>query len=239
MKDYIHHLAFGNGEVLILLPSNWLTSRSYQHIAQKLAAKYRVIVPDLYRGASRYGKNAFSAADYADSLHAFLKRFHIQKFYCIGISFSGMIALEYADKYPSHIKKMMLVSSIKFPVPIKKDEFTLAAGFTGYMKLFFHNSLSWKGIQINLLWLYEGIDLFINHTRQFFLDALIAVRYCRDSFPTVPTPAKILLASHDEFIRCKAAEKNDKLEIEMVAGNHTWFFLRENLLAEKVFDYFK
>lgn len=238
MKNYVHHLEFGNGETLVLLPSNWLTSKSYQSIAKKLSEKYRVIVPDLYRGDSKYEKNALTPNDFVATLHLFLNRLNVKKFYLIGFSFSGLIAVEYAHQYPLSIKKMMLVSSIKFPVSLKKNNFTLVAGLVGYIKLFFHNTFSLKGIKVSLLWLCDGFNFFINHPKQFFLDALIATKYSQDSSFGISFPTKIVLASNDEFIACKEIEKIKNLEVEVVEGCHTWFFLNEELFVEKVFNYF-
>lgn len=237
MNEYVHHLEYGRGEVLVLVPSNWLTSRSYQSIASKLAEKYRVIVPDLYRGNSRYSKNAFSVNDYVSALHAFLNSLNIKKFYLIGFSLSGLIAVNYSKQYPSSIKKMMLVSSIKYPLNLKKH-FTLLTGLIGYIKLFYHNTFSIKGMKVNLLWLSEGMNILIKHTRQFFLDALIATKYSQDEHFELSFPTKILLAKNDEFITCKEIKKINNIEVEVINGYHTWFFLNEKLLIDEVFNFF-
>jgi hypothetical protein len=150
-----------------------------------------------------------------------------------------MIAIDYSKQYPESIKKMMLVSSIKFPLSLKRKDFTLVAGLVGYIKLFYHNIFSIEGIKVNLRWINEGINFFIRHTKQFFIDALIATKYSQDSSFELQFPIKILIASKDEFITCKEIEKRNNIEIEIIDGYHTWFFLNEKLLITKVFDYFK
>ncbi len=238
MNDYIDFLELGSNDVLILLPSNWLTSKSYQSITKKLAEKYRVIVPNLYRGNSRYKRNAYTANDYVIKLHAFLSNLNINRFYLIGFSFGGMIAVNYAIKYPSTIKKMLLVSSIKFPLPLKKNKLTPVAGLFSYIKLLFHNTFSIEGIKVNILWLYEGIFFITKHTKQFFLDIRIATEHSQDSTFVMPFPVKVLLASNDEFITYMEIRNTNKIEVEVVDGRHAWFFLKENLLVKKVFEYF-
>lgn len=234
MKDDIRYLEFGKGKILILLPSNWLTSRSFKSIAKKIAEKYRVIVPDLYRGKSKYKKNATTIDDYVLILHSFIESLNIEKFYLVGFSFGGLIATEYSRKYPESIKKMILVSSIN----LNKKRLTLATGLIDYIKLFYHNIFSLKGIKVDLLWLYDGGNFFIKHTKQFFLDTLIITRYSENIFFTPIFPMKMLFASNDEFVVCKEVQKNENITTEIINGYHAWFFLDERLLVEKVLNYF-
>lgn len=233
---------FGQGEVLVLLPSNWLTSYSYQSIAQKMAKKYRVIVPDLYRGLSRYRKNALTTDDYVKKLHDFLQSLKVGNYYLVGVSFSGLIASEYLHQYPSELKKVMLVSTIAPIKSSRKNEITFLSGFIGYIKLFYHNALSLQGTKVNLLWLFDSFfNFFIRHPRQFFLDALIITSKLKDSESKIPVPTKILFANKDEFIPCKTFRKikeTHNLETETIDDYHAWFFLNENLLIEKVFAFF-
>jgi len=242
MQKCTHYQEFGKGEILVLLPSNWLTSRSYQSIAQKLAASYRVIVPDLYRGLSRYKNNALTTNDYTKKLHDFLLSLEVRNYYLIGISFSGLLASEYLYQYPSELKKVMLVSTITPILSSRRKRLTLFDGFIGYIKLFFHNILSWKGVKVNLLWLFDGaFNCFIKHPRQFFLDALIATNKLGDLESKIPVPTKILIAKKDEFIPYKTfvnIKETHNFEVETIDGYHAWFFLNEKLLVEKVFDFF-
>lgn len=238
MEEYTHYQEFGNGETLVLLPSNWLTSWSYKSLAQKLARKYRVIVPDLYRGLSKYKKNALTVGDYTKQLHAFLQNQRVSDYYLIGVSFSSLIASEYLYQYPSELKKAMLISTI---IPIPRKRFTLLDGLIGYMNLFYHNTFSWKGIKVNFRWLFDGVfNCLLRHPKQFFLDALIATGEPKNKGSAIPVPTKILMASKDEFIRygdSKNTKKIHNLEIETIEGYHAWFFLNEELLVEKIFDY--
>lgn len=236
MNDYVHCLSYGNGELLVLLPSNWLTSKSYQSIAIRLAERYRVVVPDLFRGNSRYTKNATTINHYVSALHKFLENLNVRKFYLMGFSFSGMVAVDYAKQYPEDIKGMILVNSIKYPLFLKKRNFT---PINGYIKLFYHNSFSLKGMKINLLWFIEGINYFFNHTKQFFLDALIAIKYSKDIILKPQFPVKILVASNDEYMNYKTPQKRKNIDIEVVNGNHAWYFLNEDLLIEKIFNFLK
>lgn len=241
MEEYTHYQELGEGETLILLPSLWLTSQSYQSISQQLAKKYRVIVPDLYRGLSRYRKNALTVDDYARRLHDFLQSIGVGSYYLVGVSFSGLLAFEYLYQYPLELKKVVLVSTFVPILSSRRNKITFLGGFIGYIKLFYHNALSLKGVKVNLLWLFDSFfNCFIRHPRQFFLDALIATSKPKDRESKVPVPTKILIAGKDEFIPYKTfadIKETHNLEVETIDGYHAWFFLNEELLIGKVFDF--
>ncbi len=242
MKEYTHYQEFGKGQTLLLLPSNWLTTKSYKTFAEKLSNNFRVIIPELFRGKSRYKKNAFSIDDYTEKLHFLVNDLKIKKFYLLGISFSGLIAIDYLHKYPLDLKKVMLVSIIAPPLFPKERKLTLLTGFVNYAKLFLHNFTSWKGTRINFLWLSDGLfNCLIKHPKQFFLDAIIATKTFNKTPLKVSVPTKILLATKDEFVPYDNVNKTiaiDGLEIEAINGYHAWFFLNENLLVKKVIEYF-
>lgn len=242
MKDYTHYLDFGRGETLVLLPSNWLTSQSYKSIAQKLATKYRVIVPDLYRGSSKFRENALSVNDYCQKLHFLLRSLNVKSYYLMGISFSSLIAVQFIYQYPSELKKVILISPIACKPWLTGKKFTFLTGLIGYLELFFHNAISWKGTQINFSWLSDGFfNFLVKHPKQFFLDTIIATSQNKYSMTKIPVPTKILLANKDEFIPYKAfinIKWPENLETETVDGHHGWFFLDTELLINKILTYF-
>lgn len=237
----VSHVEYGSGEALVLLPSNWLTSWSYTSLSEKLAGEYRVIVPDLYRGSSKYEKNALTVNDYTSELHSFLRELNVDNnYYLMGVSFSGMIASEYLYQYPSELEKVMLVSTF---APGQRKRLTPLDGLTGYMKLFYHNAHSWEGTKVNLRWSFDGAFHYLfRHPKQFFLDALIATREPENKDRTIPVPTKLLVASKDEFIPhddSLHATKIHNLEVETIEGYHAWYFLNEELLAAKVSEFFE
>jgi len=243
VKEYTHYQIFGKGQPLVLLPSNWLTIKSYKAFAEKLSDKFRVIIPELFRGHSTYKKNANSIDDYTKELHFLLNGLKIKNFYLLGISFSGLIVIDYLHKYPSDLQKVMLVSIIAPPLFPKENKLTLLTGLVNYTKLFLNNFTSWKGTKVNFLWLFDGFfNCLLRHSKQFFLDALIATKTFNSTSLKVSVPTKILLATKDEFIPYKDINKKAKinnLETETVKGHHAWFFLNEELFVEKIVSYFK
>jgi pimeloyl-ACP methyl ester carboxylesterase len=240
--DYVDHQIFGSGETVVLLPSNWLTSMSYKTFAEKLSSDFSVIVPNLYRGRSQFDSNARHIDDYTKKLNLFLRGLKLKKYYLVGSSFSGLIAIDYLSKYPKDLKKVIIVGMATQPVISKESKITLFSGIVSYIKLFLHNLASVDGIKVDLLWLYDGFfNCFIRHPIQFVLDGLIAMRtFNRRSLET-PVPTKIIMATKDEFIPCKNVNRDikmNKLDIEIVEGYHGWFFLKDNILVEKINDFF-
>jgi len=242
MNGHIHYQEYGYGEMLVMLPSFWLTSRSYRSIAQKLAERYRVIVPDLYRGESRFSRNAFTVDDYVEQLHGFFSDLRISKCYLLGISFSSLIASKYLARYPDDIDKIILVSTFAPPSDAEKYRLTFFRGLIAYMKLIYHNLFFGKGIKINMLWLFDSIcNYFLRHPRQFFLDVTIALRASEERTFTFLKPTRQLIADKDEFIPYGTFDQigtMQNLEMDTIEGFHAWFFLHEDLFVEKVCSYF-
>ena len=238
MNGHIHHKEFGKGEPLVLLFSLGLTSYSYESCARKLAKKYRVIVPDLYRGRSRHDTNASTLDDYVEALHAFLHDVPLKRYNLIGFSFGGLIASEYLFRYPEELQKVMLVST--YP-PLSQEKPTVISGMQGYMKLLYHNMYSRKGMQVNRLWFKDSLfNLFLPHPKQFFMDPIIATKKRTKKKGMIPVRTKILAATNDEFIsydQYQSMKLVENLELETVDGYHAWFFLDEALLVKKIIEY--
>ncbi|OGF99568.1 hypothetical protein A2Y99_04350 [Candidatus Gottesmanbacteria bacterium RBG_13_37_7] len=239
MQEHVDYFESGSGKTIILLPSLWLTSNSFYSLARKLAKRYQVIVPDLFRGKSKYENNAITINDYVKGLNSFITEKEIKDFYLIGVSFSGFIAANYVQKYPSNIERLFLVSTSPIPLYLKWKWW----GFIwGYVKLFFHNIYSLKGIAINLLWFRDGLEYLFKHPKQFICDALIITRDYDHQILLMNIPTKLLFAKKDEFIPFKFMDKIRKinnLEVEVIDGYHGWFFQNEELLVKKIFDFFK
>lgn len=242
-KEKIHYLEQGSGDAIVLLPSFGLTSRSYKLFGQRLAKNYQVIIPDLYKGRASFSKIADSLEDYAELLNLFITRLKIKKFFLVGFSFSGPIAAIYAQMFPSHVLKLLLVSTTIIPIDFKMK---LLRSIVSIIMMFYHNALFPGGIKVDWLWFTDGLQNLIRHPRQFIQEALIATKEIitkeyeeRESQLTVTS--KLLFPDKDELFPLKLVKmmKNIKnLEIEVVDGYHGWFFLDRGKFIRKLINFF-
>lgn len=118
-----HYISLGQGEPVLILHGWGASGRVYQAMAEQLAAKYRVIVPDLPGfGQSQEPNIPFCVDDYADFVLEFLKPMGIKRICLIGHSFGGRIIIKLANRaLPFEIDKIVLIDSAGIrPQPSKK-----------------------------------------------------------------------------------------------------------------------
>ncbi|KKU10787.1 MAG: alpha/beta hydrolase fold protein [Parcubacteria group bacterium GW2011_GWA2_46_7] len=238
----IHYLTAGGGMTLVLLPSLWVTSESYIFLGSELSKNFKVIIPDIYRGESVFDKNTKNIDDYVESLYDFIKALSIDKFYLVGISFSGLVATQYAFQHAKSINRLFLVSTTAVPLLIKNKKLIL---IFGYAKLLYHNMFSGDGIKTNLLWLNDSIKNLIRHPKQVIYEGFLATSNYDDNITDMKVPTKLIFAKKDEFIPTETLtetlikmKKITNLEVEVVDHYHAWFFRHEDELAKRVVDFF-
>lgn len=231
----------GKGEAVVILPSMWLTSESYRSLAQKLSLNFRVIVPDLFRGDTKSPKRAKSIESYTDELKNLLEDLEIKKYSLIGLSFSGLIVVDYLKKYPGYLNKAVLVSS---PDLTKGECVTAAMGFFGFIKLFTNYAKTLPKLRIFNNLIKDSIrNYFLKHPVQFFLDIGVAISYKDTRIENFPVPTKIFWADEDEFFG-EILPNIENLKIpnfneEKIKGHHCWFFDDEELATKKFRDCLK
>jgi pimeloyl-ACP methyl ester carboxylesterase len=72
---------------------------------------YRVIVPDI-RGHGRSARaERLTVGDWAEDVHALLRHFSLQRVHLIGVSMGGVIAGEFACRYPQHLSSLVLADT--------------------------------------------------------------------------------------------------------------------------------
>jgi pimeloyl-ACP methyl ester carboxylesterase len=236
-ENRVHYLESGKGRYLIILPSFGLTSKSYSLVGDLLGKKYHVIIPDLYKGLSNFKKNASTFEDYVNSLNCFADKLRIKNFFLIGISFSGVIAFKYSQKYPSILNKLMLVSTTI--VPFRSSLFWL---FWSYTKLVFNNLFSLRGISANYMWFSDGIVNLIRHPKQVLQDSLMATKIYDAKFKKVSVKTKLLFSKNDEFLSnnlVKEMPHIKNLKIKIIGEGHAWFFIDKNKLVNEIVEFFK
>lgn len=107
----------GRGPVVVLLHGYGDTGEMWGPLAQQLAARYRVIVPDL-PGLGRSRPAAWNAsydmASVARSFHALFGRLGIHREAVVSHDIGLMVAYAYAAQFPTEVSKLVLIDA---PIP--------------------------------------------------------------------------------------------------------------------------
>lgn len=234
----IHYLEFGKGIPLVLVPSLWLTSKSYVVLGRKLGNHFRVYIPDIFRGESQFYNNATTLDEYVELLGEFIKRMKLKSYFLVGISLSGIVATKYILNHSRLPTKLLLASTTVLPLNIRNERFIL---FWGYVLLLYHNLFSIEGLANNWLWITDGLQNLWRHPRQAWSEGLIATSLGIQNISKVPVPTKLIFALRDEFLPREAVTRLAKvknLDLELVDRHHAWFFRHEEELAGKIFKFF-
>jgi pimeloyl-ACP methyl ester carboxylesterase len=111
-REVLYYTA-GQGEPLVVIHGGGGDARTWLANMEVLAEKYTVFAPDL----PGYGGSApLEGAYYIPELTRFVKKFAeclgLEKFYLMGHSLGGGVALNFAISYPGKVRKLVLVSSL-------------------------------------------------------------------------------------------------------------------------------
>jgi 2-hydroxy-6-oxonona-2,4-dienedioate hydrolase len=124
----IRYVEAGSGAVVILLhglggnSSNWILN------INRLAAHYRVIVPDqIGFGQSDKPVTNYRVGTYVDFLDRFYTELKIERAALVGNSMGGWIAALYAIAHPERVERLVLVDAAGFAPPKDFDVKQLAA----------------------------------------------------------------------------------------------------------------
>ena len=111
----LYYQAIGNGPALFLVPPGWGVGSAYlQRGFNSLSEHFRLIFIDT-RGSGHSGRPAdplkMGSVDMADDLESLRIHLGLSKISILGHSNSGAIALSYAERFPSHVNKLILIDS--------------------------------------------------------------------------------------------------------------------------------
>jgi pimeloyl-ACP methyl ester carboxylesterase len=234
-KQAIHYLEGGSGDTLILIPSLWLSSYSYREIGEELSRIFRVIIPDIYKGKSRFSGRVRNLKQYGDLFNEFLTEMKIDKYYLVGISASGFLSTYFVNNFLHTPEKLLLFSTSYNHKVLSQRGRTV---FLGYLKLFLNNFRTVKGAQVILLWLYDSLMYFLFHPRQFIQEVRVGIEEMGTDKKPPAVPTTLFVAADDEFLDSnKVVRENtgiEGLKIETVEGGHTWFFTDTVLFLDKI-----
>lgn len=109
-KKFISYTDMGQGIPLVLIHAFPTDQRLWQPQQSGLQNYFRVITLDLWgfgKSTSTDGR-AVTMIDYADEVKQLLDQLHISKAIIGGESMGGYIALAFIEKYPNHVKGLIL-----------------------------------------------------------------------------------------------------------------------------------
>lgn len=99
----------GDGPPLVLLHAFPFDARLWQAVTPALAARHRVIAPDLRGfGDSPLGGTPYSIADLADDVAGLLAALGIERAAIAGLSMGGYVALALAARHPTRLGALVL-----------------------------------------------------------------------------------------------------------------------------------
>lgn len=103
----------GHGEPLVVIHGGGGDARTWLQNIEVLAEKYTVYAPDLPGyGGSEAMDGQYYIPELSDFIERFTQNLGLEKFYLMGHSLGGGIALNFALMFPEKIRKLVLISSL-------------------------------------------------------------------------------------------------------------------------------
>lgn len=107
------YLYGGKGDSLVVIHGGGGGVNAWIDNLELLAEHYTVYAPDLPGfGNSQSIDDRFSVPEYVGFIESFIGELGLDRFYLIGHSVGGGIAIQYALDYPEKIKRLVLISSL-------------------------------------------------------------------------------------------------------------------------------
>jgi len=119
----LNYVEKGNlrGPVLLFLHGITGSRRYFDRKVRPLERDYRLVIPDLLGfGLSPKPYVEYTLDLFRDSVRAFLEERGLAEapLTIVGHSLGGLIALQYAARYPEHVRRMILVSLPRYSDPV-------------------------------------------------------------------------------------------------------------------------
>jgi pimeloyl-ACP methyl ester carboxylesterase len=106
----MYYEVVGEGEPLLLLHSGTQTTRMFDPFVDRLAAHYRLIIPDLRgHGGSTNPDNLWTTRQFALDVFALLDQLGVTRFKAIGASAGAMTLLHMATQQPQRVEAMVVI----------------------------------------------------------------------------------------------------------------------------------
>lgn len=237
----INYTIIGEGKPFLILHGWGSKGERWQKVAELLAKNgIKVIIPDLPGfGKSDQPQTALEPEEYCKIIEDFIKILNLEKFYLLGHSFGGALAIKCTLDFPNKINKLFLVSAACFRKRSLKKRFFYAISkvFKIFSFLPFYS------------YIRKGFYKYIVRSDYPYTDGVMKDIYLKiikkdlsDVLPKIQTPTIIIWGKRDRITPLKDAYlinkmiKNSKLEI-LSELNHDLNYKDPDKLAETIIKY--
>lgn len=145
--DYIEN---GEGMPVIFIPGITEFKDAFQFQLPGLMNRYRAISFDIRQGLKRH--NEYTLDLLVDDLHRFIQALNLSGAVICGHSFGGLIALQYAIRYPHMTKALALISAFAAPPADASERFLLSISAISHP---FHKSIGAR-LKMHMTKLFAG-----------------------------------------------------------------------------------
>ncbi|PIS40306.1 MAG: hypothetical protein COT32_00460 [Candidatus Nealsonbacteria bacterium CG08_land_8_20_14_0_20_36_22] len=230
----INYKIIGEGRPFLILHGWGSNFEKWQKVGELLVEKnLKVIIPDLPGfGESQKPTIAWNLDDYCNFVEEFVKILNLDKFFLLGHSFGGALAVKYSLKSPEKIAKLFLVGAacIRRKTFKKRFFYALSKIFPSslFLRKFFYKFII-KSDYLSV----EGVmkETYLKIIKEDLLDNL----------PQVQVSTVIIWGGKDDVIKLKDGQiinqkiKNSKLTV-IPKGNHDLEQKIPEILTEKILE---
>jgi pimeloyl-ACP methyl ester carboxylesterase len=212
----VHYYMAGEGDPLVVIHGGGGDARSWEHNISDLAKKYAVYAPDLPGyGGTQALNGKYYIPELSDFVAKFTERLGLKKFSLLGHSLGGGVALDFALKFPSQIKKLVLVSSlclgnevafwlrlISLPAIIRLAGTLFVLGFKAAKWLISHLNPAKYILPLTPASMAVGVNISDFHRQTLVLEKRL---------PEVKMPTLLIWGARDSVVPVKQAYRAAKM----------------------------
>jgi len=240
----------GSDEILLLLHGIGASAERWLRVVPSLSRYYRIIIPDIIGfGYSDKPTVEYTMNFFVEFINEFMKSMKIRKSFIIGSSFGGLLAAEFAIKFESKVRKLILVSPAgTMKISTKTlDEYILAALYPtieNARRAFYDMACDPKIVTD------EVVKDFVNrmklpNSKYAFMSTLLGIRNAHDlenRLPHIKSPTLLVWGKEDKMIPSSYVGEYGRIPncrlILIPNSGHTPYTETPSLFAKVALDFF-